>query len=393
MTIRRLKNLKIPRLIGYLIIGNLLILESMSAQSFFSMRGFGEEIICTDAAAGSLGSLVALSRENPAYPMIMNKTTFFATVQSNFVYGHENGQNRMIHDIRPVIVDGKIPFPYQFRVGITLSEMFNQNFDIYSDSIPFSGYWTRRHIIGQGGIYRIAVNAGKSFFKQKLTCGIEYSRLLGQGLERWYFEVLNGNYITIDSVYTNYSAHSLRFGACANIAFLSLGLYAEDILPGTINSRVISHGAVVDSVSGLQFNLPYGIGFGLGVNKLTNTKFYLDVLYKNWKETYLADTLITGFNNSLKVSFAVEHWLSDNYPLKVGIRYYTPYLSDRTGNQIHEYALTCGSSVPIPKFGTFDYSLEIIRRQGENLKETIGRINVSLLYEEIWKKRTRQWGY
>lgn len=139
--------------------------------------------------------------------------------------------------------------------------------------------------------------------------------------------------------------------------------------------------------------MPYGIGFGLLIDKLPKTKFFFDLLYKDWSKTKLADTVVSGFKNSMKYSLAMEHWLTDYYPLRVGLRYYSSYLQDHFDNQIKEYALTCGSSVPIPKFGYFDYSLEIIRRQGKELKETIGRLNFSLSFEEAWKKRVRHWGY
>jgi len=363
-------------------------------QSFFSMRGFGEELLYTDATASSLGGLVGLGRVNPSFPLSLSKTTFSATVFSNFVYGQQSGNSRMIYDIRPVTLDGKFPLPYQLRVGIKLSELFNQNFNIYSDSIPFSGTWTRRHIIGQGGIYGLSVNVGKSLFKDKLALSFEYSKLLGQALESWYFEVLSGNsYITHDSVITTYSAHRLCFGAFANINYLSFGLVMEDILPGIINSKVISHSVVVDSVNGLTFNLPYGVGFGIVFDKFPKTKFMADFMYRNWEKATIADASIPSLRNSMKYSLAVEHWLTDKYPLRVGLRYYASYLSDHTGKGIDEFALSCGSSVPIPKFGSFAYSLEIIRRQGQEVKETIGRLNISLYYEEVWKKRTRRWGF
>jgi hypothetical protein len=393
MGISRLKDLKIERLFFYLLICNLIIFESISAQSFFAMRGFGEEILFSDANASGLGGLVNLSRENPSFPLDLNKTSFYANVLSGFVYGKQGTSSRMIYDIRPLMVEGKIPLPYQFRIGLKLSEMFNQNFDIYSDSLQFSGYWTRRHIIGKGGIYRLGGNIGKTLFNQKLSCGVEYSKLFGQGLEQWYFDVLDGNYLTLDSVITAYSAHNLRFGITADVASLTLGITVEDILPGIINSRVMSHNSIVDSVSGLKFDLPYGIGFGVIVDKLPQTKFYLDFLYKNWSNTKIANAPVTKFQNSTKYSLAVEHWLTDYRPLRIGLRYYSSYLLDHTNSQIKEYALTGGSSVVIPKFGYFDYSLEIIQRNGTEVKETIGRINFSLSFEEIWKKRTRRWGY
>jgi hypothetical protein len=128
------------------------------------------------------------------------------------------------------------------------------------------------------------------------------------------------------------------------------------------------------------------------IDKLPQTKFFLDIYYENWSNIKLADTLVSGYKNSMKYSIAAEHWLNDNYPLRIGLRYYQTYLEDHLGNQINEVALTGGSSIKIPKFGFFDYSLEIIQRRGKILKETIGRINFSFSYDEAWKKRTRRWG-
>jgi len=391
--ITQIKNYRLHRLNKIFLVFIFISAASCFGQSFFSMKGFGEEILYTDANSAALAGLVGLSRENPAFPIALTKTNFSGTVLSNFVYGQENSKSRMIYDIRPLVIDGKIPLPYNFRIGMNLRERFNQNFDIYSDSIPFSGYWTRRQIIGKGGIYGLSFNAGKSFPKQKISLGFEYSRLLGQAVERWYFDIINGNYRTEDSITTNYSAHNLRFGICSEISFITLGIFGEDILPGKISSKVVSHGAVVDSVDGLKFNLPYSLGIGLAVNKFERTKLYFDVFYRAWDKTTIADTAVSRFSNSMKYSIAAEHWLTDYYPLRVGLRYYSLYLTDHLGLQIKEYALTCGSSMPIPKFGYFDYSLEIIQRQGKEIKETIGRINFSLSFEEAWKKRTRRWGY
>jgi hypothetical protein len=390
--ITQIINIRLHKFSGLLLISLLITAFSINGQSFFSMRGFGEQLLYTDAYSSSLGGLVSLGRENPAFPMVLEKTSFYASVTPDFVIGQENRASRIIYDIRPISVDGKIPLPYGFRAGLKLSEQFNQNFNIYSDSTQFSNYWIRRHIIGQGGIYRLAGGVGKSFFNRKLTLGFEYSKLLGQSMERWYFEVMNGNYITQDTINTNYSGNSIRFGAITNISFVTIGLSAENILPGRINSNIISHGTIVDSVRGLKYTAPYNVGLGIVIDKLSRTKLFLDLYYENWSSIKLADTLVSGFKNSLKYSIGAEHWLNDNYPLRIGFRYYQTYLEDHYGKQVYEYALTGGSSVKIPKFGFFDYSLEIIRRQGRGLKETIGRINFSISFDEAWKKRTRRWG-
>lgn len=375
------------------ITGLLILTTLINAQSFFSMKSFGEELLSNNATALGLGGLVSLHRENPSFPLVLNKTSFYASVLSNLVYGKYRENGRLIYDVRPMLVEGKISLPYHFRIGVRLSEIFNQNFDVYSETTSFAGYHYQRHVIGKGGMYRIGINCSKSFLNNKFSCGFEYAKILGQSLEQWTFEVLDRNYITLDTVITGYSTHNLKFGVFTDVSFLTIGAIFENFLTGVINSKVISHNTIVDSISGLKFNLPQGFGAGIIFNKLTNTKFYLDIFYRNWTKTLIADTVVTKYQNSIKYSLALEHWFMESYPLRIGMRYYLSYLRDYQNIPIKEYALTTGSRIPIANFGAFDYSLELIRRFGKETKETIARINFSLAFEESWKKRTRRWGY
>ncbi|MBS4015241.1 MAG: hypothetical protein KGZ86_02265 [Candidatus Latescibacteria bacterium] len=385
--------MKIQRLIRFSLISVFISMSFIFGQSFFSMKGFGEEILFTDGYAAGLGGLTSLSNENPAFPLILNKTEFRATVLGNFVYGQQAGQARMAQSIRPLTVNGKFPLPYKFSFGFRLSELFNQNFDVYSDSIQVANYWTRRHIIGKGGIYGLSAQVGKHLFDDKLSFGFEYTKIIGQELEQWNFEVFQGSYLTSDTVEILYSAHRLGAGLVTHLSYFTIGLRFEDFLPGTIDQKVISHNSIVDSASGIKLNLPNSIGLGLSFDKITQTILYADLFYRNWSTTTLNDTVITQYVNSMKISLGAEYYLKENLPLRLGIRYYQSYLADITGKNITEYAFTMGSRIPIVNFGGFDYSLELIQRQGRELKETIARLNFSLAYEEAWKKRTRRWGY
>ncbi|MCX8015241.1 MAG: hypothetical protein N2748_04405, partial [candidate division WOR-3 bacterium] len=120
------------------LISILILVSLINAQSFFSMKSFGEEILYSNAGAIGLGGLVSLHQENPSYPLELDKTTFSASVLSSLVYGKSGKSGRMVNDIRPMMVEGKIPLPYQFRIGVGLSEIFNQNFNVYSETTSFS---------------------------------------------------------------------------------------------------------------------------------------------------------------------------------------------------------------------------------------------------------------
>lgn len=393
MTIPRLKDYKILRLFVFSLLYVLIATQLIFGQSFFSMKGFGEEMLCTDARCASLAGLVNLGNENPAAPLILKSAEFQASILSNFVYGQQVEMKRMIYDIRPLMVAGKIALPYRFCFGLKLSEVFNQNFDIYSESIQVANYWTRRHIIGKGGIFGISTLLSKRFFDDKISLGFEYSKLIGQELEQWNFEVFQGNYSTSDTVEIQYAAHRLRVGLIGKFRCLQIGLIGEDILPGTINQKVVSHNAVVDSTSGVKVDLPNSLGLGVSFNRIPKTTLYADLFLRNWSRSTINDTVISTYSNSMKISLGAEYLLTENILLRFGVRYYQSYQTDINNYKISEYAITAGSRVPIPKFGGFDFGLELIQRQGRDIKETIGRLGLSLAYEEVWKKRTRRWGY
>lgn len=363
------------------------------AQSFFSMKGFGEEVLYHDAQAASLGGLVNLGYANPSAPLILEKTEFRATITGNFVLGQQGNQRRMIYDIRPLLISGKIALPYKFGLGMKLVELFDQNFDVYSDSIQVGNYWTRRHIIGRGGIYGIFAQLSKRLLNDKLALGLEYAKLIGQELEQWNFEVFQGSYTTSDTVEIQYAAHMLRAGFLTNFKCWTIGFIAEDIRPGTISQKVMSHNSIIDSMSGTKINLPTGIGLGIAFKKIPKTTIFADFFMRNWSQSTINDTIISRYSNSMKISTGVEYLLTDNTPLRFGLKLYQSYQTDINHYKISEYALTIGSRIAIPKFGGFDVGLELAQRQGRDVKETIGRLGFSLAYEEAWKKRIRRWGY
>ncbi|MEO0075136.1 MAG: hypothetical protein ABIK31_03380 [candidate division WOR-3 bacterium] len=384
-----------PKILWLAILGILFLgkLNLNYAQSFFSMKGFGEEVLCNDVKAISLGRLVNISQENPAYPLILNKTEFHASIASNFVFAQEANYQRLIYHIRPTLVRFNFPLPARFNVGIKLSEYFNQNFDIYSESIPVANYWTRRRIIGKGGINGLGVCLGNRLFADKLSLGMAYNKLLGEELEIWNFEVFQGSYQTSDTVRISYSTHQLKLGMLLDISGISVGVTLEEFLTGAINQKVISHNSIVDTIHGVRFNLPKSYGLGCGVNIIPNLKLFSDFFVRQWQKATINDTFFNHFNSSMQVSIGGEYYIQENLPIRIGLRYYQSYLQDRTNNKITEFGLSGGSHIKIANFGGFNYAVEIVQRQSQFIKEWIARINFGLAYEEAWRKRTRRWGY
>jgi hypothetical protein len=362
----------------------------LPAQSFFSMRGLGEEIINTDAVMTSLGSAITLSYQNPSYPVLKEKTVFEAGIIGSGVLGKESNYQRFLADARPNYLKGIFALPLGFGFGLGLSERFNQNFDIYSDTTTNPGY--QRHIVGYGGIYNLSVGVSRSFF-QHASLGFEYNRNFGNAQESWFFEALPASNTTTDTVTTNYRGDALKFGLSASIWHFTLGALYENNLPIYIDSKVLSHGVVTDSISGLKFEFPPRIGFGLSFIPISKLLIGLDYFYRNSKDIKIGDSTNAIYRNSSKYSLGLAYKLNEKYTLRLGYRNYDWYFTEASNQPIKEQAITLGSSIPIPKFGSFDIALELINRKGGSLTENICRLNLTLHYEEAWEKRKRHWGY
>lgn len=371
-----------------LIVLSMVIFSLLPAQSFFSMRGLGEEIINTDAVTTSLGSAISLSYQNPSYPIKKENTIFEATVIGSGIYGDDANHHRFISNVRPNYLKGLFVLPFGFGFGLGLAERFNQNFDVYSDSQL--GY--QRHVVGYGGIYSIGVSISKSFYDY-VGLGFEYNRNFGDAQERWFFETSTGSNITTDTVATNYRGDLLKFGLSSHIWIFNLGVLYEKNLPIYIDSRVLSHGVVTDSISNLKFQIPARIGFGISFNPINKLLISLDYFHRNTKNIKIADTNSMIYRNCNKYSIGFEYNLNNRNPLRIGYRYYDWYFVDQSSKIINEQAITIGIGIPIPKFGSFNLALELINRKGSSISEKICRLNITLHYEETWKIRKRRWGY
>ena len=96
-----------------------------SGQSFFSSRGFGEEITNSDAASGALGGLFTASSRNPAYPVGTPKTNFTASALVLGNYATDGANQRVLGDVRPNFLRVRVPLPVGLRLNLGLSEWFN----------------------------------------------------------------------------------------------------------------------------------------------------------------------------------------------------------------------------------------------------------------------------
>ena len=105
-----------------------------------------------------------------------------------------------------------------------------------------------------------------------------------------------------------------------------------------------------------------------------------------------------GYKNVWRGSIGAEYDIDSLHPVRVGCSRQTWYydataLVITEGYPITENGIHFGTSVPIPKFGSLDISGEVLFRSSAVLKETAGRLMLTLSYSEAWTKRIRRWGY
>jgi hypothetical protein len=374
-----------------------LLMSCLSAQSFFSMRGFGEELMTSDAASAGMGGLVIFSPRNPAYPIALNQTTLTASGLALADIGTDSNGSRLIGNGRPDFFQARLPLPASFRLGLGFAEWYNQDFGVYSESL--ADY--RRSVAGLGGIYGLNASLGRSF-GDYATIAVEYSRLLGTSTESWQMDVYNGNYVTLDSVEYNYSGDAVCLGAAGRLpsfrlwkqgpTAISLGGFYEKVLDFQIDSRTRTHQSTSESL-GVPVAFPGRYGLGLTVSPVPDLKFSLEGIRQNASQITINDSTTGYFRDMQSIVLGGEYRLDEYHPLRLGLRLQNWYLAAAGNQPIKEVAITTGSAVPIMGFGSLDFSLEYARRTSAALQENVLRSQVTLYFEEPWKKRTRNWGY
>jgi hypothetical protein len=357
------------------------------AQSFFSSRGLGEQVYQSDAASQALGGLFSSSLRNPAYPVLATRSNFTVSALLLGNYAVQDSWQRLTGAGRPEFFRARIPLPWEFRLGLGFSDWYNQDFDVYSESL--AAY--RRRVVGRGGIYDLDVSLARSFF-QSLSVGAEYCRLLGGSNELWRFDAYSGNYVTFDTIGYDYSGNALRFGLCGNLSLLSASAFYEQILGFDIESHIRTHGSLVLDTT-LPVRMPARFGGSLAIAPAPGWRILLDVLTQNAAQSTIGGDTLPDLKNALRAVFGVQYLLNDRYPLRFGLRYHDWYLKAAQNRAIREIAVTAGSSLPLAGLGSFDFSLEYANQGTAALKENLLRANLTLYFEEPWKKRTRNWGY
>jgi hypothetical protein len=367
------------------------------AQSNFNTRGLGEVAPSGDARVVALGDPFAFSTLNPGALVRLDRTAFHFSGIAMANIGTRNGNSRLLKDVRPSAFFVAAPLPLQFRAFAGLTEKLNQNFDIWSESMPDTAY--RRHVVGRGSIQTLSVGVSKSLFNS-LCAGIEYNRLMGGSRENWRFEMLSGGYTSTDTIEADYSAHTFKAGLALQTSYVEFGAYYEPAVTLTVQRLKRVHGVISDSMVTSEIRLPNSWSTALAVNPTRGLGVNLGLTMMPWSGATITKNDTTerlGFRDAWRGSIGIQYDIDSLHPVRVGFArrnwYYTATGQQQVIMPITENAITFGTSVPIPEFGSLDIAGEILFRNSMVLSETGGRLMLTLAYAEAWSKRTRNWGY
>jgi hypothetical protein len=368
------------------------------AQSFFNPRGLGEITPAGEARIAALAEPSALSTLNPGIFVGLNQTSFHVTAVGAATLGTQGGDSRLLADARPATFSVATPLSFGARLFGGINQKFSQDFDVWSESLPDTAY--RRHIVGRGGIYALRAGLAKSFFG-KVCVGAEFSHVLGGSRENWRFELDNGGYTSTDTVEVDYVANTFKVGGSFQSRVLSLAGYYEPRLSLAARRYKRVHGVINDTTRFYDVSLPQSFSMAAAVNLTNRVGFDIGLTLYPWQEATITRSDVEsplGFKNVWRGSIGAEYNLDSLHPVRVGYSqqtwyYGTPSDQFMPPTAIKENGIHFGTSVPVPKFGSLDISGELLFRNSYTIKETAGRLMLTLSYSEAWAKRTRRWGY
>ncbi len=375
-----------------------LIFTLTPAQSFFNLHGLGEISQPVDAWNAATGNPFALSVANPGTFIDLPQTSLKISLLTIGVIGRQNNFTRALGSVKPGAFYGSVPLPTRTRILLGVDSRFNQDFDIWSESLSDTTY--RYHIIGRGGIYSLNAGLAQSFLSH-FCIGAQFHQLVGGSRENWHFCTPEGS-IATDTIEIDYSAHNLRFGTSARFSIITIATSYD--LPLNILARrsKLIHGVTTDSLQTYRVELPSVLTFGLSAGPYHQTRLNLGLELRPWSGAKIindTNDIRSNYRNTWRGTIGVEYELFPEHPVRLGYSYGDWYCDNKsTGKPITERGVHLGTGIPIAKFGALDIAGEILFRSSLTrpdiiLRETAGRLTLTLAYQETWAKRTRRWGY
>nr|MDQ3394658.1 hypothetical protein [Bacteroidota bacterium] len=280
---------------------------------------------------------------------------------------------------------------------------------------------------GEGGISRAYISNGFQLSK-RFAAGIQVSYLFGSIIDETgttIIEEVPSAYRTFLYDRTRFSDISLKGGLnftnmVRSRTFFSAGLTYE--LGGNINAeqmlrlerRVFANGGyqavTLDTISinkGL-INLPSSLGFGVSLYKTFKWSIASDITLQNWSTFRDFNGLNEGMTNSYKIALGGDYTPDiasiDSYfkriTYRMGINYENSPITisgvDISGeaysNQIKDFGITFGTSLPVSRFSSLDMAFRLGRRgtlSNNLIKEDYFRVFLGVTFNDKWFQRRK----
>lgn len=311
------------------------------------------------------------------------QTTLEARFLSEYVYATDNQGGKNAFLLRPERFRFYFPLPWRFGLGAQLTQRFNLDFAVESDSVRSADYTLIRRVKGRGGIEGLRLSLDKGFY-DILYLGVGYERLLGGAWERWDSEIVELNRITVDSLLYYFGGNGVWGAAGFKIGPVELrGFYAHPLGLRVITEVQTSRDtSVVDSAS---YTPPVELG---GVLAYSANKLELGLAYIQQRA-----------EDPGPLSFIVAHLVEANaaYKFKPFILtgkagWKSWYVESADGSSVRDIYLGIGTRIPIESYGYGVIQLSGGLRNGGKISEYHVELRAGLEFMELWKKRERMWG-
>jgi opacity protein-like surface antigen len=310
-----------------------------------------------------------------------------------------HSRSRAIGNARPAGIWAAFPLPLNLRLSAAVTERFNQDFDIWTESTAAMPYWY--HIVGRGGIYGLRAGLSASLFNLA-GIGLEYTRVLGGCREEWNFITGDSRYRSTDTLRMDYSGSALLAGLSFQHRLFTLAATFETGHDLAISRYKLVHGILPDTQQVYSLGLPGTLGLGLEAQPIDRLTLALGAEDRPWTGATLNNDPSDKFRNTWRLSIGLEYELTPNHPLRLGFSHGDWYCWNRPPSTsspvpISEQGIHAGAGIPIARFGALDLAAVALLRRTRTgtstLNETAFRLHFTLAYSEAWMRRTRRWGY
>jgi hypothetical protein len=355
------------------------------------MNGLGEVTPPADARSIAVGNPLALSFASPGNFIDLSATTIKISVTGSGLIARQQGNERALGMVKPGAAYAAVPVFNRSRILVSVDSRFNQDFDVWSESLADTTI--RYHIVNRGGIYALNIGVAQSLLNH-ICIGAQFGQLIGGSRENWHY--WTQGIVATDTIEINYTGSSFRLGSLFRYSNFALGATFDLPLNLTATRYKHLHGVAGDSLAGYRLRLPATLSFGIVAGPFARTVLNAGLEIRNWANSTI-NGAGAGYRNGWRGSIGGEYELFPGHPVRLGYSNTRWYCSSVTGDPISEMGFHFGTGIPLPKFGALDIAGEVAFRKGKTprgqLQETVGRINVTLAYEELWAKRSRRWGY